>query len=147
MQTGELMLLIEYPANFDRAKKAPGTVDSSGSSPPTRAEGVVIEKHFDGTWTATLSGGEKGSMATVQLAEVRDGGRCWRPDGTLTEKSPVSECEFEKLGAEFTPKTGVRRGFFVWVCNRMAEPCGLNYEVAPRSGLAGPPTLGLRDPE
>jgi hypothetical protein len=62
----------------------------------------------------------------------------------LTEKSPVSKFEFEKLGAEFTPKTGERRGFLVWVRNRMAEPCGLNYEVAPRSGLAGLETLGLR---
>ena len=114
------------------------------SAPPIGTEGVVVEKHFDGTWTATLSAGEKGTKATVELAEVRHRDRCWRPDGTLTEKSPVSEVEFQKLGVEVVPKTGVSRGFFVWVRNRMAEPCGLNYEVAPRSGLAGPPTLGLR---
>jgi serine/threonine-protein kinase len=104
--------------------------------------GVKIDNGPNGPWTATLTNSEQGNVATVQLVDVGGDGHWWFPYGSLTEESPRGE--YEEHGVQTYPKTGLRRTFFLRVYNRMAEPCGLNYDVTPRSELAGPTMLGLR---
>ncbi len=108
---------------------------SQSQKAPSAAVG--IDKQRGRPWTETLE-----NEATVQLVDVGGDGRWWGPDGAFTEKSPYGE--YQEHGVQSLPKTGVQRTFLLRVYNHMAEPCGLNYEVTPRSELSGPMTLGLR---
>ena len=117
------------------------TSSAEAAAGATRAEGkpsVVIDiaENRGGPWMAKLSEG-----VTVELAGAGDDSRWWQPNGFLLEKSLY---EYKESGVQTWPKTGVRRVFFARVDNRTAGPCGMNYDVTPRSELSGPGTLGSR---
>ena len=110
----------------------------TGSRSTTPAAAISITKTPGRPWTADWPG-----EVTVHLEDVGGDGRYWRPDGTPTEGSPDEEFVGHGMVAK-TGKDEVSRTFLVRVYNHKAEPCGLYYEVTPRTGLGGSTTLGLR---
>jgi hypothetical protein len=72
-----------------------------------------------------------------RMAAAGDDSRWWQPDGSPDDK-PLYKHRIDDIGLELVPRNEACRVFLARLGNRTGEPCGLDYEVIPRSSKGGP---------